>query len=116
MVPLPGFEPGELLLLRETALPICPQGSGRNKRLAYKARYGIVPKNGLGGGIRTHVIPAPKAGAMTGLGDSEDVWCGRWDSNPQNSDFKSDTYACSVTTAYCELVPQRRLELLESCF
>ena len=26
---------------------------------------------GLRGGIRTHVIPAPKAGAITRLGDSE---------------------------------------------
>jgi len=28
MVPLLGFEPRDLLLLRETTLPICPQGHG----------------------------------------------------------------------------------------
>ena len=27
-------------------------------------------------------------------------WCGRWDSNPQNSDFKSDMYTNSITTTY----------------
>ena len=27
-------------------------------------------------------------------------WCGRWDSNPQNSGFESDTYTNSITSAW----------------
>ena len=47
-------------------------------------------------------------------------WCDKWDSNPQHSDFKSDTSACWVTVAYLikKLVAEYRLarSLLVQCF
>ena len=41
-----------------------------------------------------------------------DDWYGRRDSNPQNSEFKTDTYANSVTPALVEVV---RFELTMGC-